>query len=108
MFNQLKKLIKDTTQVNGNYVGKDVRNMLAFSAGLLLCFVSAIKSAHVHNELALQAGGVLLAYSLGGTAFKSYYQYKNNAVAADADSCDNTSTGVDDADDVKPTPKADI
>jgi hypothetical protein len=43
-----------------------------------------VKSEHVHNELALQAGGLLMVYSLSGTAVKSYYQYKNNTVAADA------------------------
>lgn len=61
-----------------------------------------MKSEHVHNELALQAGGLLLAYSLGGTAVKSYYQYKNNTVASEAVCAD----GVDEVADDEPTPTA--
>lgn len=99
MFKELKKLIRDTTQIAGHYVAKDVRNWIAFGFGVLLCVMSAVRSDRIHNVLALQAGGVLLAYSLGA-AVKSYYQYKNNTVASEAVCADGAAVVEDD----EPTP----
>jgi hypothetical protein len=84
VFKQFKKLLKDTTQVGGSYVAKDVRNQVAFVNGLILSYLASVKSDHIQNEYASIGAGTLLAYSLGAAVVKSYYQTKNNAIAADS------------------------
>jgi hypothetical protein len=81
---QFKKLCLDTTQVNGIYVAKDVRNWIAFANGIVLSYLAAIKNPHIHNEFAWAGAGALLTYSLGAAVAKSYFQTKTTQIASDS------------------------
>lgn len=82
MFTTLKKIWRDTTTNEGRYVAKDVMKMAAFLVGLL-ALVAALVAPCFGVNIGTEVGLILLSFALGGQAFKSHYQYKNNAVASD-------------------------
>lgn len=90
MLRELKKIWLDTTTFEGCYVAKDVRNAVAFLAGIALVAASAI-SGLFGKTVGMEPGTTLLVFSLGGTTVKEYFKYKNNAVASD---CPNATAPI--------------
>lgn len=84
MFFTVKKIWLDTTTYRKKYVAKDVKGLTAFLGGFVLLFISAIAGCF-DKTVPIEAGAILLSYSLGNQAFKSYYQYKNNSVDTECD-----------------------
>jgi membrane protein required for beta-lactamase induction len=89
MLKAVYKIWIDTTQVNGRYVAKDVKGMIAFFVGLVFLAASAI-GVCFGVSISVEIGIVLLSYSLGAQAFKSHYQAKAVEIVANCnDSCDD-------------------